>query len=116
MTSVRFPRQWTLLLLLYITVDFMDPSIPGVFFFDNDALFVDGVVQAKSTASTHLVTTEPAPFEGPPHDAEDAAAKLQVVPRPSRPQYLPWKNLKRDDSGSFASSSPPDSSPTPPSS
>jgi hypothetical protein len=50
MTSVRLPRHWTLLLLIYITVDFMDPSIPGVFFFGSDELFVDGAIQAKSDA------------------------------------------------------------------
>jgi hypothetical protein len=116
MTSVRLPRHWTLLLLIYITVDFMDPSIPGVFFFGSDELFVDGAIQAKSDASTHLATPEPVPFQEPTHDSEDIAAKRQVVSRSSGPQYLSWKNLKHDDSSSFACSSPPDSSPTPPSS
>jgi hypothetical protein len=114
MTSVWLPRHWTLLLLFYLIADFTDPSVPGVFFFDNDALFVDGAIQAKSD-TTHLVTTELVPLGGPAHD-ESAAATRQVVSRPSRPQYLSWKNLKRDDSASFASASPPDSSPTPPSS
>lgn len=115
MTSGRLPRHWTLLLLIYIIADFTDPSVPGVFFFDNDALFVDGAVQAKSD-TTHLVTPELVPLGGPAHDGEIAAATRQVVSRPSRPQYLSWKNLKRDDSSSFESASPPDSSPTPPSS
>jgi len=115
MTSGRLPRHWTLLLLIYIIADFTDPSVPGVFFFDNDALFVDGAVQAKSD-TTHLVTPELVPLGGPAHDGEIAAATRQVVSRPSRPQCLSWKNLKRDDSSSFESASPPDSSPTPPSS
>jgi hypothetical protein len=111
MPSLRFSRRWTLLLLIYIAIDFMDPSIPGVFFFDNDALFMDGAVQAKSDAPTHLATLERVPFEGTPHDREAAVASLQGVPQPSRPQYPRWKNLKHDDSSSFAS--PPDSSPAP---
>ena len=36
-------------MLLYISADFVDPSVPGVFFLDNDALFVDSVIQAKHT-------------------------------------------------------------------
>jgi len=116
MTSLRLPRHWTLLILIYIAADFTDPSIPGVFFFDNDALFMDGAIQAKSIAPTHLATTEPMPLEGPTHDGEVAAPKRPVVSRPSRPQYLSWKNLKRDDFSSFASSPPPESSPILPSS
>jgi hypothetical protein len=116
MTLVRPPRHWALLLLIYLAADVMDPSIRGVFFFDSGVLFVDGVVQVKSKTSAHHATTEPMPFESLAHGGRDAGAKLQVVSRPSRPQYLPWKNLKRDDSSSFASSSPPDASPTPPSS
>jgi len=34
--------------VLYLAADFMDPSIPGVFFFDSKELFVDGAVQVKS--------------------------------------------------------------------
>jgi hypothetical protein len=102
-------------LLLYITVDFMDPSIPGVFFFDNDILFVDGMIQLKSNASTDLTPTEPMPLGGPADcDDENMAAKVRAIARSPRPQRMLWKNLKHDDSASFASSSPPDSSPTPP--
>jgi hypothetical protein len=113
--SRRFPGHLlALLLLLYITADFMDPSIPGVFSFENDALFVDGVVQLKSSASADLTPTAPLMPSAGPADRDDAAAKVRVVARPLRPQHALWKNLKHDDSASFASSSPPDSSPTPP--
>jgi hypothetical protein len=114
MTLVRLPGHLlALLLLLYITADFMDPSIPGVFSFEDDALFVDGVV--KSNASADLTLTAPTPSAGPAdRDDGNAAAKVRIVARPLRPQHTLWKNLKHDDSASFASSSPPDSSPTPP--
>jgi hypothetical protein len=116
MISLRLPRHWALLLLLYVAADFMDPSIPGVFFFDGGVLFIDGVVQLKSNSSTNLATTEPMPFGGSPADYDDknATAKVRAVSRPSLPKQALWKNLKHDDSASFASSSPPDSSPTPP--
>src|SRR5712691_5053018 len=105
MTSLRLPGHLlTLLLSLYITVDFMDPSIPAAFFFDNDVLFVDGVVQLKSNALTDLTPTEPMPVGGPAErDDENAAAKVRTVARPLRPQHVLWKNLKHDDSASFAS-------------
>jgi hypothetical protein len=116
MTSLRLPGHLLpLLLLLYVTADFMDPSIPGVFFFDNDVLFVDGAIQFKSDASTDLTPTEPIPFGGQAYcDDENATAKARAIAQPSRSQRVLWKNLKHDDSASFASSSPPDSSPTPP--
>jgi len=47
MRSWTISRRFVLLILLYIGADFLDPSLPGVFFLDNQALFVDGAVQAK---------------------------------------------------------------------
>jgi len=117
MTSVRLPGHLlTLLLLLYITADFMDPLVPGVFFFDNDALFVDGAIQFKST-STDRTPLEPLPVEAPAsadcHDA-DSVTKVRAVPRPLCPQPVRWERLKHHESASFASSSAPDSSPSRP--
>ena len=117
MTSFRPPRHWALLLLLYVAIDVMDPSIPGVFFFENETFFVDGAVQTKSTASKDLAAAEPIPFGSTlDHDYEGAGASLRVSARSPVPPQIRWNNLKHDDSASFASSSPPDSSPTPPSS
>jgi len=117
MTSLRLSRHWALLLFLYIAADFMDPSIPGVFFFDSRVLFVDGVVQLKSHASRDLAAIEPTAFgRSAGYRVENVAATVRVSTRPSLPRQTPWKNLKHDDSGSFASSSPSDSSPTRPSS
>jgi hypothetical protein len=117
MTALRLPGHLSaLLLLLYVAADFMDPFIPGVFSFENDALFVDGVVQLKSNASKDLTPTAPLMPSASPADRDDgnAAAKVRIVARPLRPQHVLWKNLKHGDSASFASSSPPGSSPTPP--
>jgi len=88
-----------------------------VFSLENNDLFVDGVVQLKSHALTDLAPTAPMmrPGAGPADcDDEHAAATVRTVARPSRPRHVFWKHLKHDDSASFASSSPPDSSPTPP--
>ena len=54
MTSLRLPGLLAFLLLIYITADLRDPFIPGVFSFEKDDLFVDGVVHLKSHASTDL--------------------------------------------------------------
>ena len=114
MTSVRPSRRWLLLLLLYVTIDFMDSSIPGLFFFDADFFFVDGVVQAKSTASSNLAATQPMPLLATVNlDDEGPSISAQVSARPVMGR-LPWKKLKHDDSASFGSASPADSSPTPP--
>jgi len=115
MTSLRLSRHWALLLFLYVAADFMDPSIPGAFFFDGEVLFIDGAVQLKSNASRDLAATKPMLLGGSAdYYDENAAAKVRAFTRPSLPQQTRWKNLKHDDSASFASSSPPDSSPTPP--
>jgi hypothetical protein len=116
MTARRLPRYlFKLLLLLYIAADFLDPSIPSVFFFEGD-VFIDGVVQVKTNAASteDLSAREPMPLGGP-GDCDDGNAATQVRSRtrPLRPQRVFWKNLKHDDSASFASSSPSDSAPAP---
>ena len=115
MTLLRPRRLLPLLLLLYITVDFMDPSVPGVFFFDNDALFVDGVVQVKAHASRDLTPIEPI-RSGAKADCtyDTSAAKLRNTAQSLRLQHTRWRSFRHDDSVSFDSSSPSDSSPIPP--
>ena len=115
MTSLRLPGLLALLLLIYITADFMDPLTPGAFSVEDDGLFVDGIVQLRSNASANL--TPPASLMPSAARADrhgNAAAKVRTVARPLRPKPVRWKSLKHDDSASFASSSPSDSSPTPP--
>jgi hypothetical protein len=117
MTSRRLPCQWALLLFLYIAFDFMDPSIPGVFFFDSDELFVDGVVQLKSHTSRDLAATEPTAFgRSASYAVEKVAVTTRFSTRPSLSRQTHWKNVKHDDSASLGSASPTDSSPDLPSS
>jgi hypothetical protein len=89
--------------------------VPGVFFFDNDAFFVDGVVQLKSQVSKNLTSMEPIPLpDSAQCDREASAANMRVVARPLLLQRRPWRDLKHDASASFDSSSPSDSAATPP--
>jgi hypothetical protein len=116
MTSLRPARHWLLLLLLYVAIDFMDPSIPGVFCFDTEFFFVDGVVHAKLDASRNLVAAEPtALWPTVNHDDPAPSVNAQLSARPVSAQPHRQK-LKHDDSASFGSVSSSDSVPTPPSS
>ena len=57
-------RLVALPLLIYITLDFLDPALPGVFFFDSDQLFVDGVFQASSDSDGQsALDRQPAAFD-----------------------------------------------------
>ena len=75
-------RVMRLLALLYIAADFMDPSIPGVFFFDADQLFIDGAVQAK-TSVTHDARPEVTPAMGSGAN-EDPQPSVAALPRSMR--------------------------------
>jgi len=110
MTSRWLARHWVLLLTLYLGVDFMDPSIPGVFFFETEALFMDGVVEAKSTTACDLAVAEPAAGVDWA-EAVDTAAPAQRCADAPRLVLPHWRGrpLKHDDSPSFASPSSPDS-------
>jgi len=109
-------RLLPLLILLYITADFVDPAAPGVFFIDNQAFFVDGVVQLKGHPSRDLAPIEPMPIAGSTRrNGEIFTAKLRVVTQRLRLPHRHWKSLKHDDSASFDSSSSSEGSPaTPP--
>lgn len=61
---MRADRRLALVLLLYITADFVDPAIPGVFFFESPTLFVDGAVQGEPDASM-MPATPPSPETNP---------------------------------------------------
>jgi len=115
MTARRLAGQFfKLFLLIYITADFLDPSIPAVFFFEGN-IFIDGVVRAKTTAGSagEDLAMEPMP-SGAPADSDDgtAAIKVRTVTRSLRPQQVVWKDLNHDDSDSPSSLA--DSAPTPP--
>jgi hypothetical protein len=80
---VRFSRPrrcWLLLLLLYIGADFLDPSIPGVFFLDNHALFLDGAVEAKSYQGPAADLRGPAPDPVTMNDVVQSRPSLRLSP------------------------------------
>ena len=101
---MRLFRRWALLLFLYVTIDFMDPSIPGV-------------VQLKSNPSGDLLAMEPT-LRGGRADYRDehVATNICASTRPSAPRSTCRKILKHDDSASLTPSSSSDSSPIPASS
>ena len=41
-------RAFTLVLMLYLVFDLSSPWLPGIFFFDDEGLFIDTVVEAKA--------------------------------------------------------------------
>jgi hypothetical protein len=93
--------------LLYIGLDFCDPSVPGVFFFDSSHLFMDGVVEVKALDSTGMSPTP----------SETAAAAGVVTPSPAPRIVLAvavaeklrnWRPTKRDCLLSSAAQSPED--------
>jgi len=114
MSAWRPGHFFALFLLVYITADFMDPFTPGVFFFDKDTFFLDGAVQFKG--STPIAAPPPSliPSGNPPvqSDAENVVVKVRTAAL-CRPQLVSWTKQKRDDSASFGSTSPPDSTPAP---
>jgi len=83
---MRLGCHWTLLLVLYIGVDFVDPSTPGVFFFDNDALFMDGVVQPRGevvASPAHAESPQPVDRVSDVIESPDVSSKL-IVFAPTR--------------------------------
>lgn len=110
---LRLSRSWTLLLLLYIVVDFTDPSVPGVFFFDSGLLFIDSAIQLKSNAMPQLAAPELTPLGRRSDDEKSAASKVRAPTRPHVPRLRQWRTPIRGDSASFASSSSlPDTPPS----
>ena len=83
---MRAARYWTLLFALYLAADFLDPSIPGVFCFANEALFVDGVVQCKGEGVSVGAPDEPTPPLGFANDIIGSLGFLTpVLARPANP-------------------------------
>lgn len=68
-----------MLLALYIALDVLDPSIPGIFFFDSDELFVDTVVDSKA---------HPAPVDADVRGTAEPGLRLAVsTPAPARADH-----------------------------
>jgi hypothetical protein len=71
-------RGWVVPLLLYITVDYTDPSLPGAFFLESETLFIEGVVDpAKPAAAVGPVATTGMPVD--PQPATDPQPRMPTV-------------------------------------
>ena len=93
------PREaLRLLLLMYVTFDYMDPELPGVFCFENEAYFLDGVVEVRD-ASSDITGADVALRERwQPADAErvDGGRRARVPASPAA--RVRWRDLARRDS------------------
>ena len=77
-------RVCTLFLLLYVTVDYSDPSLPGVFSFDTDVYYVDGVVDARCAATPVTpVTPLSSPLRAEPRLTAERVVTRVVAEMPS---------------------------------
>ena len=74
-------RLGPILFLAWLLIDFVDPSLPGVFYFEGQQLFMDGAV-AMSSATPALKV---APTHQPPRARRaDEREIVATGPQPSR--------------------------------
>ena len=98
MSRSRQSPRLTLLLLLYLAVDFVDPELPGVFCFENDGYFLDGVVEAKD-ASSDVAAADAVLQESPRSaDAERVDDSRRAPVQTSPAARARWRDLEHRDS------------------
>lgn len=70
---MKVGKRFALLLLVYISVDFLDPWIPGVFFFGAEQLFVDTAIEVAPGSGPACDIGAPAVpgFAAVPHTVRD---------------------------------------------
>ena len=71
---------------MYLALDYSDPSIPGVFFFDAEGFYLEGVVESRADAVP--ATPAPSPSATPfgvdrSLERERPASRLIVVASPT---------------------------------
>jgi hypothetical protein len=83
------------LVLLYVAADLVDPTVPGVFSFATDRLFLDGVVQVKTVS--HITQDAVAvPNPTPPLSPVVRPSDVKVASRAaSSPQAAPYRYRDR---------------------
>ena len=106
---MRSTRNWTLVLLLFVAADLLDPFGPGVFSFESPNLFVDAAVQLTQDPALVAAPAVPTPVrqwvgaaDSPRLTSEVRLANRQLVWRTLRP------HMKRDYPAVFAPSAPED--------
>jgi hypothetical protein len=93
------PREaLRLLLLLYVAIDYMDPGLPGAFCFENDAYFLDGVVDVKDASSDIAAADAVIRQRGRPADAECVDDSRRTPVPASPPARARWRDLEHRDS------------------
>ena len=88
----------TFLLLLYVTVDFVDPELPGVFCFENDEYFLDGVVEVKDASSDVAAVDAALQERRRPADAERPDDNRRAPVQASPASRTRWRDLEHRDS------------------
>lgn len=101
--------MWPLLFVLYLGLDYLDPSVPGIFFFDNHALFLDGAVEVRGQRTTAGAPEAPIPrpFGRAIAAPEPAPGPTHTAVRPSR-RHAHNTRLHRFERRSVASPSAPE--------
>ena len=105
-------RLGPLLLLMYLLVDFSDPALPGVFYFDAPQLFVDGAVGASSAAPEAEVSLPHQP-RVPGQALERDRPVGETPPSPSRVRLRRSAQRRPDHGSPTYASAPPSDSPDP---
>jgi hypothetical protein len=102
-------RWFVIAVLLYVSVDVVNPSVPGMFSFEQEHLFIDGAVRVKCDgAQPRPVTVTPVARPGP----ADVQRTSPAVVGPLR--ALAWLGLVRPALRSHARhDAVPDSARTP---
>jgi|SRR5215510_3717949 len=99
-------RWGVLFVVLYLALDFCDPSVPGVFFFDSTHLFMDSVVEVKALDSVG-VSVAPSGLSTAGSTVTPSPTPRIAVAVPDVPTLCWWQPMKRDCLSS-ASRSPED--------
>ena len=92
---MRRLRPWALLLVVYLGADFLDPSVPGIFFLDRDRLFVDSVVEVKPTFSPLAPQHATPGVDGPSVEVQRRPALGRPVVLASRAGPARWASARR---------------------
>lgn len=79
-------RVLALLILSYVATDLGDASVPGIFSFASDQLFVDGVVRVKAAA--HFAERADAPSDAPQPRWYATAPAVSTVATGPAPLYF----------------------------
>jgi hypothetical protein len=102
-------RLLAFVVLAYVTSDLVDASVPGIFYFGSDQLFVDGTLQTKDACGPdESVDLTPdrvfsTVFDAPPSPAAPGIAPAHVARH--------WRALQKHPAATKVLASPPSDDP-----